>query len=116
MQGGSDAILIPSRFEPCGLTQLYGLRYGTLPVVARTGGLADTVIDATPENLKSKQATGIQLSPVSSEQLRNSIRRTCDLYAKQNVWRSMMGNAMRYPVGWERSADEYHDLYRGLAA
>jgi len=115
MQGGSDAILIPSRFEPCGLTQLYGLRYGTLPVVARTGGLADTVIDASPENIRAKRATGFLLSPVSAEQLRKTIQRACDHYDRPRVWQSMMGNAMRYPVSWERSVVDYHDLYKSLA-
>lgn len=116
MQGGSDAILVPSRFEPCGLTQLYGLRYGTLPVVAKTGGLADTVVDASMENLKAKSATGIQFSPIDADQLRHAIDRTCELFAKPKVWKSMMGTAMRTPVGWEDSAPKYLELYRNVAA
>ena len=70
MQGGGDAILIPSRFEPCGLTQLYGLRYGCVPVVARTGGLADTVIDANDAALNAGVATGFQFTPVDAARLR----------------------------------------------
>ena len=69
MQGGCDAILIPSRFEPCGLTQLYGLRYGCVPVVARTGGLADTVIDANEAALAAGVATGFQFAPVDADAL-----------------------------------------------
>ncbi len=111
VQGGSDAIIIPSRFEPCGLTQLYGVRYGTLPVVARTGGLADTVVDATPDAIKEGRATGIQFSPIDAAGLNDALERTCALFERKRVWRSMMGNAMRYPVGWEQSAPEYHDLY-----
>jgi len=116
LQGGSDAILVPSRFEPCGLTQLYGVRYGTLPVVAKTGGLADTVVDADSANLKSKRATGIVFSPINAEQLANAIHRACDLFADQPVWKRMVLTAMKYPVGWDRSASLYHDLYKDLAA
>ncbi|NKB54004.1 MAG: glycogen synthase GlgA [Rhizobiaceae bacterium] len=116
MQGGSDAILVPSRFEPCGLTQLYGLRYGTLPVVGRTGGLADTVVDATAENLKAKTATGIQMQPGSVDALNTAITRTCALFARQKVWKSVMGTAMRTPVGWQQSALRYFELYQSLIA
>ena len=116
MQGGSDAILVPSRFEPCGLTQLYGLRYGTLPVVARTGGLADTVIDADEAAIKAKRATGIQFSPVTADALRKAIARTCALYKKPKVWHSLMLNAMRYPVGWDKSAPAYLALYENMTA
>lgn len=115
MQGGSDAILVPSRFEPCGLTQLYGLRYGTLPVVARTGGLADTVTDADDAAIKSKRATGILFTPVTSAALRDAIHRTCDLFDQPKVWRSLMRNAMRYPVGWDQSAPAYLELYETIA-
>ncbi len=114
MQGGGDAILIPSRFEPCGLTQLYGLRYGTLPVVARTGGLADTVIDANQAAVVANCATGIQFSPITAEALDNAIGRTCALFSQPKVWSAMMRRAMRHPVGWDRSATAYLDLYRQL--
>lgn len=116
MQGGSDAILIPSRFEPCGLTQLYGLRYGTIPVVARTGGLADTVIDANEAALVAKCATGVQFAPVTAPALDQAIMRTCDLFDQKRVWSAMQRRAMRHPVGWEQSAKAYLDLYQSLAA
>ena len=116
IQAGSDTILVPSRFEPCGLTQLYGLRYGTLPVVAKTGGLADTVVDASKENLRAKTATGAQFSPINAEQLRKAIDQTCNLFAKPRIWRQMVGTAMRTPVGWEDSAPKYLELYRETAA
>lgn len=115
LQGGSDAILVPSRFEPCGLTQLYGLRYGTLPVVARTGGLADTVVNANPATLKSKRATGISFSPVNADNLCVAIHRACDLFAVTDIWHRMMLSAMKYPVGWDRSAAAYKQLYETLA-
>ncbi|WP_299678355.1 glycogen synthase GlgA [uncultured Roseobacter sp.] len=114
MQGGSDAILIPSRFEPCGLTQLYGLRYGTLPVVARTGGLADTVIDANEAARAAKCATGVQFAPVTTAALEQAIHRTCDLYAQPTEWAAMMRRAMRHPVGWDVSAAAYRDIYADL--
>lgn len=114
MQGGSDAILIPSLFEPCGLTQLYGLRYGTIPVVARTGGLADTVIDANEAALAANCATGIQFAPVTSQALSHAIDHTCDLFAQPKVWAGMMRRAMRHPVGWETSSTAYDAIYRDM--
>ncbi len=114
MQGGSDAILIPSRFEPCGLTQLYGLRYGTIPVVARTGGLADTIIDANEAALAANCATGIQFAPVTPAALTQAIHRTCELFAQPKVWSAMMRRAMRHPVGWETSSAAYHAVYADL--
>lgn len=114
MQAGSDAIVIPSRFEPCGLTQLYGLRYGTLPLVARTGGLADTVIDANDAAIEAGCATGFQFSPVTAAGLGDAIDRACDIHADRRAWRAMMARAMKHPVGWERSAQSYARLYRGL--
>lgn len=111
LQAGSDAILIPSRFEPCGLTQLYGLRYGTLPIVARTGGLADTVIDANDAALRSDCATGVQFAPINSIMFGHAISRTCDLFAKPAIWAGMMRRAMRHPVGWDLSAAAYLEVY-----
>lgn len=112
---GADAILVPSRFEPCGLTQLYGLRYGTIPLVALTGGLADTVINASPAALTKGVATGIQFSPVTTESLRNAFAKLCDLYADKDTWQKMQKNAMNQSVGWETSAKAYAALYQDLA-
>ncbi|ABG32399.1 glycogen synthase [Roseobacter denitrificans] len=114
MQGGSDAILIPSRFEPCGLTQLYGLRYGTIPVVARTGGLADTIIDANEAALAATCATGVQFAPVTPDALSHAIDRCCDLFAERKTWSGMMRCAMRHPVGWETSSKAYLEVYDRL--
>ncbi len=114
MIAGGDAILVPSRFEPCGLTQLYGLRYGTLPLVALTGGLADTVINASPAALASNVATGIQFFPVNGLALTNAFARLCDLYGQPAVWKAMQRNAMKQAVGWDASATEYSAIYRSL--
>ena len=114
LQAGSDAILIPSRFEPCGLTQLYGLRYGCVPVVARVGGLADTVVDANDAALSAHAATGIQFSPVTQEALEHALERTSALYADKAAWASLQQAGMKSDVSWTRSAARYADLYRAL--
>ncbi|WP_075216696.1 glycogen synthase GlgA [Mongoliimonas terrestris] len=114
LQGGADAILIPSRFEPCGLTQLYGLRYGTLPIVSRTGGLADTVIDANEAAVRTGTATGIQFSPVTAAGLGFALERAFDLWADKKTWKKIQAKAMAHPVGWESSAAEYMALYDDL--
>jgi starch synthase len=114
LQAGADAILVPSRFEPCGLTQLYGLRYGTLPVVARTGGLADTVIDANEAALQAGVATGFQFSPIAAAPLADAIDRTCDAFADKKLWTGMVRRAMKHPVGWETSAAAYAKIYADL--
>lgn len=114
MIAGADAILVPSRFEPCGLTQLYALRYGTVPLVALTGGLADTVINASPAALARGVATGLQFAPVSAEALRNAFVTLCRLYSDQKTWTRIQRNAMAQPVGWDRSAAAYAGLYERL--
>ncbi|SDA77226.1 glycogen synthase GlgA [Sinorhizobium sp. NFACC03] len=114
MQAGSDAILIPSRFEPCGLTQLYGLRYGCVPVVARTGGLADTIIDANEAGLAAKVATGFQFTPVNADGLRLAIRRVLRAYSEPKVWAKIQTQGMKSDVSWATSADRYVSLYSGL--
>jgi starch synthase len=114
LQGGSDAILVPSRFEPCGLTQLYGLRYGCVPVVARVGGLADTVIDANDAAVKAAVATGVQFADITAEGLLDAVRKTVALYRRPEVWRSIQLAGMRADVGWQTSAAEYAALYRRL--
>lgn len=111
---GGDAILVPSRFEPCGLTQLYGLRYGTIPLVALTGGLADTVINANPAALSTRVATGLQVSPLSADALRLALVDLCALYRDRQTWQRMQKNAMAQPVGWTTSADAYSRLYATL--
>jgi starch synthase len=116
MQGGSDAILVPSRFEPCGLTQLYGLRYGCVPVVSRVGGLADTVIDANDAAVKAGVATGLHLAEVSADGVLDAVRRALALHRQPAVWRSLQRAGMRADVGWQASAAEYASLYRRLCA
>ncbi|WP_237151701.1 glycogen synthase GlgA [Oryzibacter oryziterrae] len=114
LQAGADAILVPSRFEPCGLTQLYALRYGTLPVVARTGGLADTVIDANDASIRSGTATGLQFAPVTVSGLGFAIERLFELFADKKNWKKIQARAMTHPVGWEDSAADYVALYTDL--
>ncbi len=111
---GGDAILVPSRFEPCGLTQLYGLRYGTIPLVALTGGLADTVINASPAAQAMGVATGVQFSPIDLVSLQTAVARLCALYADERAWLKLQRNAMKQPVGWGPSARAYAALYREL--
>jgi starch synthase len=116
MQAGADAILVPSRFEPCGLTQLCALRYGAVPVVSRVGGLADTVIDATPMSLAAGAATGVQFAPVETTMLEAAIRRTVALHRHPETWRRLQRNGLGSDVSWRASADRYAKLYRGLVA
>jgi starch synthase len=114
LQGGADTILIPSRFEPCGLTQLYGLRYGCVPVVARTGGLADTIIDANDAALGAGVATGFQFGPVEPAALESALTRSQRIYANPKAWASLQRRGMESDVSWDRSATVYADLYRSL--
>lgn len=111
---GGDAVLVPSRFEPCGLTQLYGLRYGTLPVVAAVGGLGDTVINASPAALSAGVATGVTFWPTDELALSQALRRLLDLYADRKTWARMIKNAMAQDLGWDASARSYAALYEGL--
>jgi len=114
LQAGADAILIPSRFEPCGLTQLYGLAYGCIPVVARTGGLADTVIDANEAAVAAGVATGIQHDGITPEALSHALRRTIALYARPDRWAMLQRNAMRANFSWDESGRRYATLYSSL--
>ena len=111
MIAGADAILIPSRFEPCGLTQLYGLRYGTLPLVARTGGLSDTVTGLRAGNDGLETATGFVFAPVERTALEASLRHLCEVFEDQPAWTRMQRNALQSPVGWDASAPAYAALY-----
>jgi starch synthase len=115
LQGGADAILIPSRFEPCGLTQLYGLRYGCIPIVARAGGLADTIIDANEAALAANAATGIQFTLSTAGALEAAIARADRLYRDPKTWSGMQRRGMKMDTSWTRSAKRYADLYQSLA-
>ena len=114
MQGGGDAILVPSRFEPCGLTQLYGLAYGCVPVVARTGGLADTVIDANLAATAAGAGTGIQFDGVHYRALAMAVSRAVALYHQPETWRGIQRQGMKADFSWARSGKAYADLYRQL--
>ena len=114
IQAGSDALLVPSRFEPCGLTQLCALRYGAIPVVARVGGLADTVVDANEMAIASGSATGIQFSPVTRDALEHALRRTAAIYEDKDDWAGMIKAGMATDVSWRRPARTLARLYRDL--
>ncbi|HEX7028427.1 MAG TPA: glycogen synthase GlgA [Gammaproteobacteria bacterium] len=112
--GGSDAFMMPSRFEPCGLTQLYSLRYGTVPIVRNVGGLADTVIDATPKSLNQAMATGVIIDDDTPAALVTAIKKVIALYQDKPVWQKLQLNGMRQEFSWAASAREYLQLYREL--
>jgi len=114
IQAGVDALVVPSRFEPCGLTQLCALRYGAVPVVSRVGGLADTVVDADEAVLAGGNATGVQFEPVTIENLADAIQRVGALFHDKPVWRNMQKNGMTVDVSWRNSARQYADLYRQI--
>jgi len=115
MQGGGDAILVPSRFEPCGLTQLYGLAYGCVPVVSHTGGLADTVVDANLAAINGQAATGVTFHGVTYPSFADAITRTIALYGQRDVWTQMQRTGMKTDFSWKRSGHAYAALYRQLA-
>ena len=109
---GADAILVPSRFEPCGLTQLYALRYGTVPVVRRVGGLADTVVDADPLAIQNDQATGFMFGPATSVALAQTLDRAVKAWRQPTLWRQLMRRGMAQNFSWDASASQYMALYQ----
>lgn len=112
IQGGSDALLVPSRFEPCGLTQLCAMRYGSVPIVSRVGGLADTVIDANEMAIAAGVATGVQFGPIALAPFTDALGRAKILWRDQEAWRRLQRNGMSADVSWRRPARQYADLYR----
>jgi len=114
IEAGADIFLMPSRFEPCGLNQMYSQRYGTIPIVRKTGGLADTVVDALPETLANHTASGIIFNEASSGSLLEAIKRTLILYHSPDTWKKMQNNAMKKDFSWQRSAEQYLALYENL--
>lgn len=115
LQAGSDAIVIPSRTEPCGLTQMYALRYGTIPVARRTGGLADSIVDASPQNLATDRATGVLFDDTSADALAWALGRTLDLMQHRPLWSTIVRRAMAEDFGWPASARRYAALYHQIA-
>ena len=114
---GSDAILVPSRFEPCGLTQMYGLRYGTLPIVRRVGGLSDTVVDANADNLRADRATGFVFDAASVPALDGALQRAGEVFTKDRAtWEKLQRRAMAQDFSWRGAASQYLELYRSIAA
>ncbi len=116
LYGGADMLVVPSRFEPCGLAQLAALRYGAVPIVARTGGLGDTVIDASSMALAAGCATGVQVVPGRADALAAGLRRALALFRDPQAWRVIQANGMATDVSWGPSAARYAALLRGLAA
>lgn len=110
IEAGADLFVMPSRFEPCGLNQLYSLRYGTVPVVRRTGGLADTVVDFAAAD---EDATGFVFEEASPVALASALQRALDLYRSEpDTWRQLIRNGMRQDFSWQQSARAYLDLYQ----
>jgi len=116
MVAGADMILVPSRFEPCGLTQLYGLRYGTVPVVRRVGGLADTVVDACDGRLADDRATGFVFDAPTAGALSDAVVRAVAVFGRAAAWRALMQRGMAQDFSWEPAAARYMALYRELLA
>jgi starch synthase len=111
---GADAIVVPSRFEPCGLTQLYGLRYGALPIVRRVGGLADTVVDATEGAVQADRATGFAFDAATPTALDEALRRATAAFEQPKHWNQFMLRAMAQDFSWGGAARRYMSLYAEL--
>ncbi len=114
IEAGADLFLMPSRYEPCGLNQLYSLKYGTLPVARRTGGLADTITDFTPSTARSGTATGFLFEHYSAMDLLKALMLALRTFEDRKLWRGMMAAAMGSDFSWGRSARTYVELYRKI--
>jgi starch synthase len=112
IEAGADMFLMPSRFEPCGLNQIYSLKYGTVPIVRATGGLDDTVIDYS----EPSGGNGFKFSPYTPEELLQTIRRAVEVYHDPQAWRALVKTCMQYDYSWSRSAEKYSELYQSLMA
>ena len=116
IEAGSDVFLMPSRFEPCGLNQMYSQRYGTLPIVRRTGGLADTVTDSLPSTIQNGTASGIVFDDANASALMEAIKRTLFLFENKAIWQQIQRTAMSKDFSWQNSAQQYLDLYQSIIA
>ena len=116
IQAGADALVVPSRFEPCGLTQLCALRYGSVPIVSRVGGLADTVNDVEEDDVAGSATTGFVFGPGTDETLAGALRRARKSFHDKQVWRKLQLNGMSTDVSWRNRASRYAALYREVVA
>jgi starch synthase len=114
IEAGGDVFVMPSRYEPCGLSQLYSLRYGTVPVVRKTGGLADTVVPLTARGWQAERATGFHVEEDTAEALLSALRRAVAVYRNRSIWEQMVEAGMNTDVSWARSANEYDRLFMSL--
>jgi starch synthase len=113
IMSAADIFLIPSRYEPCGLTQMYALRYGTVPVVRATGGLDDTIQHFNPSN---EEGNGFKFSAYEPKAFLDQVRYAVDVFQVKSVWRSLLANGMKVDFSWERSARKYLEIYRSIAS
>ncbi|HBL24872.1 MAG TPA: glycogen synthase, partial [Deltaproteobacteria bacterium] len=113
IEAGADMFLMPSRYEPCGLNQLYSLKYGTVPVVRSVGGLEDTITDHTAE---PDAGTGFKFHDYTKEAMLDAIKRALSVYRNKNVWTALVKRCMAEDFSWERSAKEYVGLYKKAIA
>lgn len=111
---GADIAVIPSRYEPCGVNQMYSQRYGTPPIVHATGGLKDSVINVSPAALSAKTATGFTFSPLTGDELLEACRRAAELFRSRRSWRQLQKNGMARDFSWDTTAEQYLELYREL--
>ncbi len=114
IEAGSDLFLMPSRFEPCGMNQMYSQRYGTPPIAHATGGLADTVVDCTPQALAEGSASGFLFAPADATALSGAVQRATALYRDRRSWSLLQRSAMAKDFGWSRAAQQYAGLYAQL--
>ncbi|MGI9427723.1 MAG: glycogen synthase GlgA [Bythopirellula sp.] len=111
IEAAADMFLMPSQYEPCGLNQLYSLKYGTVPVVRETGGLADTVVDASAQTLADRTATGFSFSEYTGLALSDTLQRACATFADQSAWKQLIETGMEQDWSWSQSARRYIELY-----
>jgi starch synthase len=116
IEAGADMFVMPSQYEPCGLNQLYSLKYGTVPVVRATGGLADTVVNTTPETQASGTATGFSFNEYTALALSETLKRACGMYNDPTAWQRLIATGMRQDWSWGSSALKYGELYERTLA
>lgn len=114
IEAGADIFLMPSRYEPCGLNQLYSLKYGTVPVVRETGGLADSITDVTADNVRNGEGNGFKFEEYNSREMMSALRRALRAYADKPTWHQIMKNGMSRDFSWQASAREYEQLFEQM--